>query len=936
MFHRSSHAERSARPSRSPTTAALAVALFLAVAGQPEISQAQVASGASAPVRADAARAPREIRSVEGITEYALPNGLQLLLVPDDSKPTTTVNLTYRVGSRHEGYGETGMAHLLEHLLFKGSPRHPMVWNEFTKRGLAANGSTWFDRTNYTASFAANADNLRWYIGWLADSMTNSFIARKDLDTEMTVVRNEMEMGENNPDLVLLEKMMATMYQWHNYGKSTIGARADVENVDIPRLQAFYRTYYQPDNATLIVSGKFDAAQVKAWVADSFGRIARPARRLPTLYTLDPAQDGERMVTLRRIGGTPLVFAAYHAVPGPHRDFAAFEMLGQIMGDVPSGRLHRRLTEQRLAAGTFAWTTGLQDPGFILFGAQLPPGGSTDPVVPVLTQTLESVAREPITAEELERARAKWLNAWDKAFTDPEVIGISLSESIAQGDWRLFFLQRDRVRAVTLADVQRVAEQWLVLSNRTKGLYLPTDKPQRAPAPARVDVAAQLEEFRPRAAAARVEAFEATPANIDARTQRFEVGGLRAAVLPKGSRGQAVQAVLTLRFGDEKTLFGHGEVASFTAAMLDKGTAQFNRQQVQDRLDQLQSQVSIAGAAGSLSVRIVSRREQLPAVIGLVGEMLRRPAFPADVLDELKRQTLASLEAQRKEPDAVLANAIARWNNPYPRGDVRHARTFDEIAADVNAVTAEAVQAFHRRFYGTRHAVFGAAGDMDVAAVRQALTQAFGEWVGGEPYVRVPDPLVPPKPQRLVLLTPDKQNASMLVRLPVPLQDTDADYPALLMANHLLGSGGSSRLWRRIRETEGLSYDVRSWISWNAFEPSSTWMASAIFAPQNQPKVEQAFEQELARALRDGFTAQELAEGKRGLLSFRGLSRSQDDNLAAGLATNLHVGRSYAYSGRIDSALQALTLDQVNAALRRYLRPSDLVRGFAGDFKAAP
>src|SRR5678815_1112617 len=209
------------------------------------------------------------VRTVEGVDEYRLDNGLQVLLIPDDSKPTTTVNLTYRVGSRDRNYGETGMAHLLEHMLFKGTPTHRNVWAEFEKRGLAANGSTSYDRTNYTAHFSANPGNLQWYLGWLADAMVNSFIARKDLDTEMTVVRNEMERGENQPDGVLLRETMATMFDWHNYGKSTIGARSDVENVDIPRLQAFYRQYYQPDNATLIVAGRFDTAAVLGRIAET-------------------------------------------------------------------------------------------------------------------------------------------------------------------------------------------------------------------------------------------------------------------------------------------------------------------------------------------------------------------------------------------------------------------------------------------------------------------------------------------------------------------------------------------------------------------------------------------------------------------------------------------------------------------------------------------
>lgn len=871
--------------------------------------------------------------SVEGIDEYRMANGLQVLLVPDDSKPTTTVNLTYRVGSRHESYGETGMAHLLEHLLFKGTPRHPTVWAEFTKRGLRANGSTWFDRTNYTASFSADEANLNWYLGWLADSMVNSFIARKDLDTEMTVVRNEMEMGENNPQRMLYQRTLQLMYDWHNYGHDTIGARADVENVDIPSLQAFYRRYYQPDNATLIVSGKFDAAKTLATIAAGFGKIPKPKRTLPTLYTLDPAQDGERSITLRRIGGTPSVWAGYHVPPGPHPDFAAAELLAGLLGDAPSGRLHKRLTEKQLAAATFGFSMALADPGVMILAAQLAPGQSLEAARNALVGTVESIAQEPITQEELDRAKAKWLKAWEQAFTNPETVGISLSESIAQGDWRLFFLTRDRVRDIPLADVQRVATQYLLPSNRTLASYVPTEKPQRAPQPARIDIAQALADFKPQVAAAKAEAFEATPANIDARTKRFEVGGIRAAVVPKGTRGQSVTAVLTLRFGDEKSLFGTSEVASFAAELLDKGSATMTREQIQDRLDQLKTELSISGGDGYVTATLRSRRDQLPGAIALVGELLRQPAFPADALDELRRQALASIEERRHEPDALASSALARHGDPYPRGDVRHARSFDEMVEDVNGVTLEKIKAFHAQFYGAGKGEFGAAGDLDVAQVQAALQAAFGGWKAGAPYVRVPQPLTPVPPARLVLRTPDKQNANLYAKLAVPLSDNDADYPALMVANYLLGSGGSSRLWKRIRETEGLSYDVRSRVAWSSHEPNSTWLASAIFAPQNLPKVEAALREELAKALKDGFTAKELADGQRGLLAARRLGRAQDAAMAAGLANNLYLDRTFAVSARVDAAIEALTLAQVNEALRKYVKPESLVVAVGGDFK---
>ncbi len=880
-----------------------------------------------------AAPALTQVAAVEGITEYRLGNGLQVLLVPDDSKPTTTVNVTYRVGSRHENYGETGMAHLLEHMLFKGSPKHPKVWAEFEKRGLAANGSTWFDRTNYTASFSANDDNLRWYLGWQADAMVNSFIARKDLDTEMTVVRNEMERGENSPDSVLLQKTLASMYEWHNYGKETIGARADVENVDIPRLQAFYREYYQPDNATLIVAGKFPEDRILAWVAEAFGKVKRPARKPRIFYTLDPAQDGERSVTLRRSGGVPLLYAGYHIPPGPHPDYAALEVLNLVMGDTPSGRLHKRLTEKQLAASTFAYAQGLAEPGFAVFGAQLGPGQDSEPARVEMLATLESVAREPITMEELKRAKAKWLKGWEQAFSNPETVGVSLSESIAMGDWRLFFLLRDRVRDTALADVQRVAEERLLASNRTLGIYLPTEKPQRAPAPAKVDVQQSLKDFKPQAAAGKVEIFEATPANIDARTRRFDVGGVKLALLPKGTRGGAVHAVLALHFGDEASLQGQGEVADAVAALLDKGTATLTRQQVQDRLDQLKTELSVSGGTGRVTLALSSRKEHLAAAIALVGDLLRKPVFPPEALDELKRQTLSSIEQQRKEPEVVAENTLARLGNPYPRGDPRYARSFDEMVADANALSVEKVRAFHSRFYGAAKAEFGAVGDMDAEEVRSAVLAALGDWMGGAPFKRVPHPLVAVRPDRLLLATPDKQNATMLVHQSVPLSDADPDYPALMMANHLLGGGGNSRLWKRIREKEGLSYDVRSSVGWSQFEPNSDWQASAIFAPQNRAKVEDAFREELARALKDGFSANELEEGRRGLLNFRRLSRAQDSTVAFALASNLHLGRSFAISAKVDAALGQLTLAEVNAALRKYIKPEGFVAAFAGDFK---
>ncbi len=884
---------------------------------------------------ASAAPLPQAVRSVEGITEYRLDNGLQVLLVPDDSKPTTTVNMTYHVGSRHENYGETGMAHLLEHLMFQGSTNYPMpMLGEFTKRGLRANGTTSFDRTNYFASFAANPETLKWYLDWQADAMVNSFIARKSLDSEMTVVRNEMESGENNPQRIMMQRAMSELFDWHNYGKSTIGARSDVENVDIPRLQAFYHEYYQPDNATLVISGQFDPQQTLAWVQQAFGKIQKPTRKLPVLYTLDPVQDGERSFTLQRSGGVPMLLAAYHAPSAGDPDYAAAEALALILADEPSGRLYSALVKTGLAASMWGFAWDLADPGVMMFGAELAPGQDVDKARRALLDTLGSFKDHPVTAEELDRAKARWLNDWKRGFTNPEGVGVALSSAVGQGDWRLYFLMRDRVRDLKVEDVQRVAVSYLVPSNRVVGTYQPTENPVRAPAPKRVDVAAELKDYKGDAATAQAAGFDPTPANIDAHTIKFTLpSGMQVALLPKGARGQAVKARLTLRYGDEKSLFGSGDVPEFTAALLDRGTPTMTRQQIQDRFEALQAEVGFGASDTATTVAITTTRENLPAVIAIVGDILRNANFPAADLEELRQQTLSAIESQRKEPDALVAAALARHGDPYPRGDVRHARSFDEREADAKAVTIEQVRAFHKRFYGASHAQFSASGEMDADAVKTTLDKAFGDWKSTAPYARVPTPLVSVSPERIVIRTPDKQNATMLAMLALPLTDNDADYATFTLANAMLGRGGSSRLWERVREKEGLSYDVGSGVSWSSHEPNSMWQAWAIFAPQNQPKVEAAFREEVARALKDGFTQSELDEAKKGLLSARRLARAQDAVLAGALNNNLYLGRTFAISQKVDNEIAAASLDSVNAALRKYLKPDAFVVGFGGDFK---
>ena len=324
----------------------------------------------SAPAKS--ASAPVKVTSVEGITEYQLSNGLRVLLFPDPTKATVTVNLTYTVGSRHEGYGETGMAHLLEHMLFKGTPRHKDIPQELTEHGARPNGSTSFDRTNYFETFESTDQNLNWAFDLESDRMVNSYVAKKDLESEMTVVRNEFEAGENSPTNILMERVLSTAYLWHSYGKSTIGARSDIERVPIERLQAFYKTYYQPDNAVLTVAGHVDEAKTLALVAKYFGSIPKPARVLQPTYTEEPVQDGERSVTLRRVGDAKIIVVGVHVPALANPDGPLGNILGDVLTNSPSGRLYKTLVDTKKAGSVSSFATDTKEPGMLLIFAHAP------------------------------------------------------------------------------------------------------------------------------------------------------------------------------------------------------------------------------------------------------------------------------------------------------------------------------------------------------------------------------------------------------------------------------------------------------------------------------------------------------------------------------------------------------------------------------------
>ncbi len=898
----------------------LVIALFLAPAAFPQTLPQGV----------------QKVTSVEGITEYAWPNGLRVLLFPDMSQPKVTVNVTYLVGSRHEGNGEAGMAHLMEHMLFLRTKSGKDIKKEMTDRGAQWNGTTSDDRTNYFEIVTASDENLAWALGLEAERMTNMRIEKELLDKEMTVVRNEFEMGDNSPINVLEMRTIGAAYSFHPYGRPTIGSRSDIENVPIDRLDAFYHKFYRPDNAVVMVAGKFDESKALADIAAGLGAVPKPQTAIPKTYSVEPPQEGERTVTLRRRGDNQAIMVVYHTPATTDADLPALEVLSDVLGDTPSGRLYKALVETKKAVNVFANQQWMHDPGILMAMVMLRPEQNIDEAHEITLKTLAGVLQEPPTQAEVDQAKTRFFKQIERLLANSQQVGLYLSESVAAGDWRLLFLVRDRVGSVTPQDVARVAKAYLKDTNRTIGEFIPTKTPDRAEIPAAPDASVALKDYKGGAAVSAGEVFDPSPANIEARTERSKLpGGMRVDLLPKKTRGGVVLARVQLEFGDEKAVFGREYVARTAATMLARGTKTKSRQQLQEAFDKLKTTWSVSGGPTGTTLALETTEANLPAALRLAAEVLRQPGFDEKEFAQLQSQQLASIEQMRSEPTAIASIELQRQLNPYPRGHVNYVGTFDERLEDTKNVTLEAARQFYADFYGASNSAFIAVGQFDPAATKQLVAELFADWKSPKPYTRVQTVYHKVEASDKKFETPDKQNALLQAGLTTRMSDMDPEYPAMIVANYIFGGSLGSHLFKRIRDKEGLSYGVGSGFTAPQIDDGATFTVYAISAPQNTPKVEASFKDELARTLKDGFTAEEVAAAKKSWLENESVSRAAEATVSRLIAIDERFNRVFLWRGELDAKVAAVTPEQVNEAFRRRIDPAALVIVKAGDFKKA-
>lgn len=894
-------------------------------------------AGVHSPMFAQKAETPQFISNTEGIKEYSLSNGVKVLLISDPSQSNAIVNIVYNVGSKHEGYGEKGMAHLLEHMLFKSTKKLGDIKKMLSDKGGNANGTTWYDRTNYYEVFPSNDENLKWFLEMEADRMVNATILQSDLDKEFSVVRNEFEIGENNPGSVLMERVISAAYLWHNYGNSTIGSKEDVERVKAVTLRKFYEKYYQPDNATLIVAGKFDEKKALEYISQYFSVIPKPARVLETPYTVEPAQDGERFVELKRSGDSKVIGALYHTAPFADKDYVALDALQEILTADPSGYLYKAMIDTKKAASVYGYQPLVRDASFMYFGLDVPADKDLKSTENEFRAALDKISTTKYTEQDVSRAKAKLLKQLENIKNNTIGFAINLTEIIGAGSYKLGFIYRDAVEKLTIADVQKVAEKYFRTNNRTVGIFIPSKDEVRVKNIEYTNdqIAALTKDYKGKSLEKEAAPFEASIKNLKANLTEGKLSnGMKYGLIKKDIKGGKVLGSFKFPVSNAKDLNGKSDVGSLMAQVLKTGTKTHTKEQIQDMLDQWKSNINFGFSGQTLFVNFSTYKDSLPKVTALVKEILTESIFPEAELAKTINEYNTYLESSLNDPQTMAFTEIEKITENYPKESIYYTASTQEQIDNNKKVKREQLVDFYNKILGANNGVGTVIGDVDGKTVSGLLESTFGNWNSKSTYEFIKPELFATKKQDKDYITPDKENAAAVGKISFSMDRKSPDYPAFVIANEMLGSGGflTARIPTRLREKEGISYGAGSYVNIPIDNNVASWAWYAFFNPTKKDAVNKALKEEVNKAVKDGFTEEEFKSNLTSWLNSRKTGLGNDNTLMNLVNSQLQYGQSLDEYDALEAKVSALKVSQVNEVLRKYISEDKLTSVFAGDF----
>ena len=929
-------------PSRSPAHLLLHSAL-LALALLP------AAPASAAPPRDGMWRASRKepgkgipanvewVDSLGGISRYRLKsNGMTILLSQNPAAPVITFQVVYHVGSRNEAPGNTGSAHLLEHLLFNKSTQnfgrangHRTFQEVLYEAGCdysSTNMTTWYDRMNGYSTLPS--DKLELAMKIEADRLGRALILDTERQPEMTVVRNEYEIGENNPSVALYKAVVGAAIVAHPYHWDTIGYRSDIEGVSTETLKQHYKTFFWPDNSEAILVGDFDPAGALRVFDREFGGFARSPKPIPAVITTEPPQEGERRVIVRRPGQVGLVEIGYMRPNSLHPDFIPLDVLATILGSGINSRLYQALVEKGLATDASANNYTLRDPFPILIDATVAPGMSHQKVEDAMKAALYEVARKGVTAEELERAKNQLEVSVIRGRDGTYELASSLGEAVASANWKWFVGYVDTMKRVTTQDIQRVAATYLVPDHATVGWFVPADaeakKPQKS-----AGAGGSVES----SAASGQSASEPARATFAQRTlHRVLRNGITLDVL--ANHAVPTVAVHGIVLAGRMHTPGKPALSQLAAMMLGRGTRSMSKRAIAAKLDGIGANINITSDTYAATAQGSSLSRDTRLLLSILADELKNPAFADSELkkakSEMKTDVLRASDDTRQRAFDRLTQTV------YPAAHPYHAPTKDEMLASLTAARPADLRAFHKERYVGSGIFLAIVGDVDPERISATVDSLFGGIDRGAPPLMDLPRADPGKPVREAVQLKGKANMNLMFGAASRLKRQDPDYEACLVANAALGQSSlSSRLGKRVRDTEGLTYSIYSRFTMTDFL-DGVWLADIAVAPSNLSKAMKSAREVIEGYCKDGITEEEVAIQKSFFAGNYQVQLATNGGIAQSLAIAEKYGYGPSYLDEFPNRVRGVTREQVNAAIRAHLDPARLSVIVAGDLDKFP
>ena len=861
------------------------------------------------------------VKESGGIKEYTMTsNGLRVLLKQDNTAPVATFMVTYEVGSRNEAIGYTGSTHLLEHLMFKGSRKFNTkkgnsVFQTLQSLGARMNATTWLDRTNYFAVLPS--EHLETLIEIEADRMRNAYIKEEDRQSEMTVVRNEFERGQNSPSGVLDENIWATAYQAHPYHHSTIGWKEDIENVSIERLREFYDTFYWPNNATAIAIGDFTEKEALSMIKKHFGKIRKSTKPIPEVYTAEPKQEGIRTITLKRAGQQGIVGVAHKTPAATHPDAPAFMVLSSILSSGKNSRFYKNITDKGLTTSVYIWDSLFRDPGLFTVYANLSPDVDHKTVEKAVVDEYEKIKKDGVSDEEVKNAQTQLIASMKFRQDGSYAIASGLNEAIASGDWTLYTTYDEKIGTVTKEDVQRIVKEYFKEDLSTIGYFIPLGAGGQNKKLA--TSAKDLEKMKLKHYSEEEELLSSKVVDSE------PVEGIRLLTLKRGS---GVVTLTGSMLGGDIYASGNARTADMVAAMLDQGTTNMTKFEISAKLESAGARLGFFNGQARVGFSGKFLSEDTKMVFDLLADQLKNPLFAEEDLNKVKKRQVANYKRSKESTRGNATNNMLKAF--YGTGHQNSPTDPDKAIEEIKKITPKNLKDFHLKNYGAGTMVIVAVGDVDHNSLEGLIKEGFGGWKKSPLKEKKETGTANKASDKVYVTMQDKTSTDFLVGTALGIDRYHPDYLPLYVATHTLGGNFSARLMQTVRVKEGLTYGINSSMRGFGNGNDGYWMVGGTFSPKLLSKGESSTLREIKKWAEEGITQKELDITKSTLTGGFQVGFDSTGGLAGGILDAIIVHGDLTYLDSYPERIKAITLDEANTAISKYIFFDDLYQVAAG------